>query len=58
LSIAGGASVVGEDTSGIMTGWCCTTVGGGGLEEVHFGLECLTFFDKSGGDEGISGGGR
>ena len=40
LSIAGEASVVGEDTSGIMTSQCCTTVGGGGgLEEVHFGPE-------------------
>jgi len=40
LSIASGASVVGEDTSGIMTGQCCTTVGGGGgLEEVRFGPE-------------------
>jgi len=28
---------VGEDTSGTMTGQCCTTVGGGGgWEEVHF----------------------
>jgi len=28
---------VGEDTSGIMTGWCCTTGGGGGgWEEVRF----------------------
>ena len=35
MSIAGGASVVDEDTSGIMTVRCCTTVGGGGgLEEV------------------------
>jgi len=37
LSIAGEASVVGEDTSGIMTGWCCTTVGGGGLEGYTLG---------------------
>ena len=28
---------MGEDTSGIMTGWCCTTGGGGGgWEEVRF----------------------
>jgi hypothetical protein len=40
LSIAGGASGVGEDTSGIMTGQCCTTVGGGGgWEAVDFGQE-------------------
>jgi len=31
---------VGEDTSAIMSGWCCTTVGGGGgWEEVRFGPE-------------------
>jgi len=38
--MAGEASVVGEDTSGIMTDQCYTTVGGGGsLEVVHFGTE-------------------
>jgi len=42
LSIASGASVVGEDTSAIVTGQCCTTVGGGGgLEEVHFGRRVI-----------------
>jgi len=31
---------VSEDTSGIMTGQCCTTVGGGGgYEEVRFDPE-------------------
>jgi len=61
---------VGEDTSGIMPGWCCTTVaGGGGQEEVrigpvgssmlrHLALCFLTFFGEDGGDESISGGGR
>jgi len=40
LSIAGGASVVDGNTSGTMTGRCCTAVGGGGgLEEVCFGPE-------------------
>jgi len=35
LSIDGGVSVVGEDTSGIKTSQCCTTVGGGGgLEDI------------------------
>jgi len=41
--MAGGASVVGEDTSGIITGQCCTTEGGGGCwEEGQFGSECVT----------------
>jgi len=40
LSIVGEASAVGEDISGIMTGHCCTIVGGGGGQEVvHFGPE-------------------
>jgi len=40
LSIAGGVSVVGENTSAIMSGRCCTTVGGGGgCEEVWFRSE-------------------
>jgi hypothetical protein len=37
FSIACGAKVVGADSSGVMTGRCYTTVGGGGLEEVHLG---------------------
>ena len=69
LSIAGGASEVSEDTSGTMTGRCCTTVGGGGgWEEVRVGPEwvsmmrrlalCfLTLFGEDDGDESISGGG-
>ena len=38
LSIGGGASVVGEASTGIMTGQCCTTSGHGhGQREVLIG---------------------
>jgi len=40
LSVAGGASVVSEVTSGIMLGGCGTPVGSGSnWEEVRFGPE-------------------
>jgi hypothetical protein len=61
---------VSENTSGIMTGQCCTTIGGGsGWKQVRFGpvllsmmrhleLCFLTVFGEDGGDESISGGSR
>jgi len=45
MSIAGGASADGEDTSGIIKGQCWTTVvGGGGLDVVlHIWLISLMY---------------